>query len=283
MNGFDPKSILCGVDFSAASEAALGYTALLARAYAARVEVLHSHHVELPAYLGQEQWVVLQSELKVARASLEDEMRQFAAPVLGDLAAVAHYVPLDEPPVEGLLKTVESHHPDLVVLGSHGHNRLNQFLLGSVSSGVLREITVPLLVVRHRADVTPKIERVLCPINFTPTAAAGLQAAASVAQHLGAHLSVIHSLEGGGDAAAERERLCQWVPAQVQAECTWEASPVVDGPAAERIVQAAADTEADLIVLGGRRRSLLAATLLGATTERVVRHAPCPVLTIVGS
>jgi nucleotide-binding universal stress UspA family protein len=46
-------------------------------------------------------------------------------------------------------------------------------------------------------------------------------------------------------------------------------------------VRAAQGMGADLIVVGGRRRPLLTATILGATTERVVRHATCPVLTVV--
>ena len=286
MNPFEPQSILCGADFSPASLTALSYAALLARAYGAALEVLHSHHVELPAYLGEQQWARLQGELQAARASAEQHLRDFAAPALGDLAPTAQITAVDAPPVDGLLQAVQERHPDLVVLGSHGHNRLNQFLLGSVSAGVLREVTAPLLVTRQRLDSEPtaaRIEHVLCPVNYTETATVGLQTAASLAARLGARLSIVHALEHDGDRAAERERLCQWVPPQVRADCTWETAPVLRGPAAESIVRAAQEMGADLIVVGGRRRSLLTATLLGATTERVVRHATCPVLTVVGS
>jgi nucleotide-binding universal stress UspA family protein len=285
MNPFEPKSILCGVDFSPASQTALAYTALFARAYGAQVAVMHSNYVELPAYLAEAQFNSLETELQAARASLQEHLREFATPLLTDLAAAGEYLAVDEPPVDGLLQTVEARQPDLVVLGSHGHNRLNQFLLGSVSSGVLREITVPLLVTRHRdgAVTAPQIQHILCPVNYTDTAALGLQVAAGLAQRLGARLSLLHSLEGDGhhDREAEHDRLCQWVPEQVQADCTWEEAPVVDGPAAEGIVRSAERMGADLIVIAGRRRSLLAATVLGATTERVVHHASCPVLTVV--
>lgn len=284
MKTFELGSILCGVDFSPASQTALAYTALLAQAYGAQITVLHSHHVDMPAYLGEEQWAALQEQLAAAAASSEQEMRKFAASTLGSLSPAAEYLAVDAPPVDGLLKTVEDRHPDLVVLGSHGHNRLKRFLLGSVSAGVLRETTSPLLVTRQKASEAPagpQIKHILCPVNYTETAAAGLQAAASLAQRLDARLSVIHSLEEHGDKDAERERLCQWVPTQMKMDCTWETAPVVDGPAAERIVQAADEMGANLIVLGGRRRSLLTATILGATTERVVHHATCPVLTIV--
>jgi nucleotide-binding universal stress UspA family protein len=283
MSPFAPQSILCGVDFSPVSETALGYASLLSKAYGAALTVLHSHHVELPAYLAEEQWAALQRELQAAAASAEQHLREFATHVLGAAVGAAQYAALDAPPVDGLLQAVEERHPDLVVLGSHGHARLSQFLLGSVSAGVLREITVPLLVTRARADADPtavRIKHILCPINYTPAATAGLQVAASLAGRLGARLSLVHSLENGGDSAAERERLCQWVPEQVQVDCTWETAPVVKGPAAEGIVHTAVEMGADLIVLGGKHRPLLTASVLGATTERVVRHAACPVLTV---
>ena len=55
---------------------------------------------------------------------------------------------------------------------------------------------------------------------------------------------------------------------------------VVPGHAAHELVRAAADTGADVIVLGHSGHSALWGALLGATTERVSRHAPCSVLIV---
>ena len=46
------------------------------------------------------------------------------------------------------------------------------------------------------------------------------------------------------------------------------------------IVRYARDVDADLIVIGTHGRSGLAHVLLGSTAEKVVRKAPCPVLTV---
>jgi nucleotide-binding universal stress UspA family protein len=46
------------------------------------------------------------------------------------------------------------------------------------------------------------------------------------------------------------------------------------------IVAAATDERADLIVLGTQGRGGLEHALLGSVAERVVRLAPCPVLTV---
>jgi len=59
----------------------------------------------------------------------------------------------------------------------------------------------------------------------------------------------------------------------------WEAS-VVTGHPADAIVQAAWDGGADLIVMATHGRTGLQHALLGSVAEKVVRLAPCPVLTV---
>ena len=52
------------------------------------------------------------------------------------------------------------------------------------------------------------------------------------------------------------------------------------GHPVETILAAIRDDEADLVVVGTHGRSGLSHILLGSTAERVVRSAPCPVLTV---
>ncbi len=54
------------------------------------------------------------------------------------------------------------------------------------------------------------------------------------------------------------------------------------GSAAAEIVDAAKEAAADLIVIGTHGRGGLAHLLLGSVAEKVVRTAPCPVLTVRG-
>ena len=53
----------------------------------------------------------------------------------------------------------------------------------------------------------------------------------------------------------------------------------IGAPAAE-IVTAAEDLKADLLCIGTHGRTGLAHFLLGSVAERIVRHSPCPVLTV---
>lgn len=55
---------------------------------------------------------------------------------------------------------------------------------------------------------------------------------------------------------------------------------MAEGPAAAAIVRAAKRKRVGLIVLGTRGRTGLSRMLVGSVAERVVRTAPCPVLTV---
>jgi nucleotide-binding universal stress UspA family protein len=52
------------------------------------------------------------------------------------------------------------------------------------------------------------------------------------------------------------------------------------GNAAKEILEAARETNADLMVMGTRGRTGIAHIVMGSVAERVVRLAPCPVLTL---
>lgn len=55
---------------------------------------------------------------------------------------------------------------------------------------------------------------------------------------------------------------------------------VKEGKAFVEIIKTARDEAVDLIVMGSHGRTGLAHMLIGSTTEKVVRMAPCPVLTV---
>jgi nucleotide-binding universal stress UspA family protein len=61
-------------------------------------------------------------------------------------------------PAETILCTARKDEHDLIVMGSHGHGRLHRALLGSVSFRVLRDSTVPVLLVRHGCADPPDLE-----------------------------------------------------------------------------------------------------------------------------
>jgi nucleotide-binding universal stress UspA family protein len=141
------------------------------------------------------------------------------------------------------------------------------------------------------------IRRILCPVDFSEASQHALDHAVMIAGWYRARITAVHVrhpaflveppilfTDFGGGAAATLEdaegRLHQWL-APVRAAGLPCDVMVVDGNApAARIVEVAGQIGADLIVLGTHGRSGFQRLLLGSVTERVVRTARCPVVTV---
>jgi nucleotide-binding universal stress UspA family protein len=70
------------------------------------------------------------------------------------------------------------------------------------------------------------------------------------------------------------------VAAALNVEPLVEKYLVRNGRSFHEIVSAARSLKSDLIVISTHGRTGLSRALLGSTTERVVQHAPCPVLVV---
>jgi nucleotide-binding universal stress UspA family protein len=55
---------------------------------------------------------------------------------------------------------------------------------------------------------------------------------------------------------------------------------IIEGNSAEAIIEVAKTRESDLIVMGSRGLGRLSGLVLGSTSQKVVSHAPCPVLIV---
>ena len=57
-------------------------------------------------------------------------------------------------------------------------------------------------------------------------------------------------------------------------------SELLEGSPAEAILEVARTRKSDVIVMGARGLGRIAAAVLGSTSQKVVSHAPCPVLIV---
>jgi universal stress protein A len=140
------------------------------------------------------------------------------------------------------------------------------------------------------------ISRILVPTDFSRDASAALAYARDLARVHGASVHVLHVVEDPVAAGVwssevytaeiaglqinlvrDAERRLQ---RYLRSDCDWLTTEVRRGGAAQEILDAAEEQEADLIVMGTRGRTGLAHLMMGSVAERVVRLAPCPVLTL---
>jgi nucleotide-binding universal stress UspA family protein len=144
------KHILVATDFGEASDAALGYGRELARAFGARLTVLHVADNVLAGTIGIEGYVGAYPDFQ---RSLEESARSQLDTLVTDEDR-------REFKAEGVLRTSSSPamtivsyardtKVDLIVMGTHGRGAMAHLLMGSVAERVVRMSPCPVLTVKH--------------------------------------------------------------------------------------------------------------------------------------
>jgi nucleotide-binding universal stress UspA family protein len=118
-----------------------------------------------------------------------------------------------------------------------------------------------------------------------PRGQAALEHAVAEAQRRGARLVVVNSSRG--DALVDEEYLQGAPLRQLEDELTvsgvsFELRQPVGRDVAEELAAAVADTDADLLVIGLRRRSAVGKLLMGSAAQRILLDVDCPVLAVKG-
>lgn len=145
------KTILVPVDFSDGVPDVLETAATQAKAFGARVILLHVVAPE-PEFIGYEPGPQsvrdsLARQLVQEHKDLHDLQKHLAAKGLEATALVVQGYPVDK-----IVAEAEKMDAGLVVMGSHGHGALRHLLVGSVTEGVMRKVGCPVLVVPHRKN-----------------------------------------------------------------------------------------------------------------------------------
>ena len=144
------KHILLATDGSAACDQATRTAIALARTHGARLTAVNV--VDPYPYLGIGQANPLGFQAYIAAAHTHAGKALARAAELADdggapLVLETRIVE-EATAAHGIAQTAHDEGADLVVIGSHGHGALRKMVLGSVTSRVLAEATMPVLVVR---------------------------------------------------------------------------------------------------------------------------------------
>jgi nucleotide-binding universal stress UspA family protein len=271
------RTILCPVDFGELSAHALRHANLLAGCGNAKVIAIYANWFEAPAYFTAGRVEELQKQYRGAFAEAERSLRAFVDSTIGENAVNVETRVVEALPADGIRELAASTGADLIVMGTHGRSGFNRWMLGSVTERILRESPVPLLTVR--AAPRGPVRRILSPIDGTEASRNAFRLAAGLGACFNAEITAAYVHEGG--SAQSVPDLCNWIPAEAQQRCNIR-ELVRHGDPAEEIVALASEEAFDLLVIGAPHRRFFEGLVLGTTTLRAVRHAPCPVLTVSG-
>lgn len=200
-------------------------------------------------------------------------------------------------PAEQIIEAADRLKPDLIVVGSHGLSGLRHFLLGSVADRVLEHAECSVLIVR----TTPALEdehpwNILVAYDDSGPAQEAVRFSASLPLQANARVTVItvmpmihmyrqdirqelnsiwqHKRDAAQRSLDDAVTAVRWSTPNVSSLFRESADVARD------ILDAAADTQCDLVVLGYKGKSAIKRFLLGSVTARIAHHARCSVLAV---
>jgi nucleotide-binding universal stress UspA family protein len=295
------KRILCPVDFSDSSIRALAHAEALARWYEAQLTVLHVVPTFEPIQVQAELGVPVQIVNPMPREEVVRQMRPFLE--RAGVSSEAQLIAEAGDPRTTIVDQALTTRADLIVIGTHGRRGFSRLLLGSVAETVLHEAPCPVMTVSPHTEAAASdvvtFKRILCPIDFSPSALLALGFALDLARQAGGLVTLLHVVEWLAEEEPRtsahfnvpevrgymvddaRQRLRSLVAEESRVWCEID-DVIVSGRAHREILRAAEARQADLIVMGSQGRGGVGLALFGSTTQQVVRSAACPVLTVRG-
>lgn len=209
------------------------------------------------------------------------------------VTTMTHGIETTAPTHQAIIDYATDHDADLIVMGTHGRTGLNRLVLGSVTERTLRVSPIPVLTVHEDTSLDPDVETVLVPTDGSDAACIaadhgiGLAAATDAAMHV-VHVVDLTAVSGELASAELFDALEETGQKAVDAvidradEANLHAieASILSGTPARALLNYVDERDIDLVVMGTHGRTGLSRYLLGSVTEKIVRLADLPVLTV---
>jgi len=294
------RTLLWATDLSDVSNQALPFAVALAREFKARLLVCHAIDFH-PTGFYEPMHVLSIAQQQHSLAAAQDRIE-----ILMDRAGVEwESVVVEGSAADTVSDLARTRAIDLAIAATHGRSGFKRMILGSVTERLMRALPCPLFIYRPAADASPsvnadtvRLNRILVGCDFSTHAHAALAYGLSMAQEFESEVHLVHVQEppvyndivtvhidpadATGDADLQKrlqEKLDAMIPDEVRLWCTVHCR-ILPGHPYRVLRDYAADHAMDLVVLGVRGHSMMETLFLGSTTDRLIRDAPCPVLSV---
>jgi nucleotide-binding universal stress UspA family protein len=300
------KRVLFATDFSACSEQARQWASFLGKRFGSSIDVIHV--LEFNPGMKEESPVAkiyldhyhkeFGQQLESLKILLQNEIKEvFSHQRVG--------LPVDE-----ICRFAQKENSDLIVLGTHGWSGIDRVLLGSTAERVVRGAPCPVVTVRlkdpgegktlHReqkaegTDGVPSLKRFLIPVDFSDCSLEAMEYGIEIAKLFGAQVVLLHVTEPRGygigftlshhskdeEIHLDLEKRLKEYVRVFQSQGLQIDYRLEGGFPVDQILEESNQFPPDLIVMGTHGRKGFSKFVSGSVAEAVLRHSPCPVLTL---
>lgn len=287
------RRILFPVDYSEPCQAVVPWVKDILRHFPAELTLVHAFGAEA---LGYSELPLADPELPTQAQSIQDDQlhsfaeNNFPGYPVSCLAVCGE-------PGSAIGGVVQHQSTDLVMLPTHGRGPVRRFLLGSVTTKVLHDVSAAVwtgtgAAINGHAPGSARgpslhYHSILCALDGTPESECVLRAAVTIASVYGAHLSIIRVVEPmpatefdmmpyQQDRIEAARFSLRELLGTVGVDQPYE---VIEAPVAEGVRQQARRLKADLVITG-RGHSQGVFTTLRSHLYQIIRESPCPVLSV---
>jgi nucleotide-binding universal stress UspA family protein len=297
--------ILVPVDFSDRCLRMMPYVTVFSERYKAEVVLLH---VMDPVYVVQQihrrlcegytnvvPQTPISGPLPVPGWILTErikELRAFGAVALQGIP-VRRLVYEGDPEMQ-IASFIQAEDAQLVIMPTHGYGVFRRFLIGSVTSKVLHDVSCAVLTGVHMEAKSPftnvTFSNIVCAVDLNPQCGDTLAWASRLAKDFDARLSIVHvipSINAGlpvtfsSRLKQESEAIARQHIKKLQTEIAADSVGICirEGDVAREVSSFAHSIAGDLIIIGRSSQDGTAGRLR-TNAYAIIRQAPCPVVSV---
>lgn len=278
------RKLLIAIDGSPTSLHALRESFKLAQNEGSWITVV----LVVPPYTGDLDLVAVGNVMASMRKPCEEALAKAHEIANAERASIKTVCEEGEPH-ERIIDLADAENFDLIVMGRRGLRRLEKVLLGSVTAKVIGYSHTDILVVPRDTEVG--WQRALVATDGSKYSEAASKKARDFARSYGGELKILSVVDVPPEFYAESPKTVdelikkakgyvEDIRKQSESEGIKAETFVREGETYQKITELAKEQNVGTIVMGSHGRTGLKRLLMGSVTEKVIGHAPCPVLVV---
>ena len=288
------KKILVPVDFSENSDMALSYATQFAATIKASLTLYHSIVMFQYDFNDKNRLEQYEEMLVDHSKSVKQNMKASSNGISSQGLEVHTAVDRGVSAADCILKYLDDHNFDLIIMGTHGKTGLKHLMQGSVAEKIVRLSPIPVLTVHDRYEDF-SLNQVLIPIDFSESSHRSLRYTLEMQKIYNFNITCLHVVEkqvfpsyyaAGSNTMFDvdnelKERVLDNLRSMIEKSGGSDRIDIAveEGMAYQAIVDYARKHKMDLIAISTRGLTGIEHVLMGSTTEKVVRLASVPVIT----